>query len=364
MNIPVKYQFFQNPKNRNLTEAELAAFARELDQIKQEVLDDLGEKDAKYIRRVYSSIRYSSFLGRALLFAGWFPPAWLLGTGLLGFAKIMENMELGHNVMHGQYDWMNDPKFNGQTYEWDTVGTADNWRQTHNYKHHTYTNVKGMDDDVGYGVFRLFPEQRWTKFTLIQPIYIVPFSLLFQWGVAIQNLELGKVVYKRKTMDEFKQEWKPVQKKIAKQLFKDYVFFPLIAGPSAIPVFTGNLVANGIRNIWTFSIIFCGHFTKDAEVFPKTVLQDESRGHWYMRQIRGSSNLTGSEAFHILTGHLSHQIEHHLFPDIPARRYREIAPKVEAVCKKYGLNYNNASFVKKFSEVVGRIFKYALPLKK
>ncbi len=52
-----------------------------------------------------------------------------------------------------------------------------------------------------------------------------------------------------------------------------------------------------------------------------------------MRQIRGSSNLTGSEAFHILSGHLSHQIEHHLFPDIPARRYRQMAPKVEAVCK-------------------------------
>lgn len=66
-------------------------------------------------------------------------------------------MELGHNVMHGQYDWMNDPKFNGQTYEWDTVGTSDNWRQTHNYKHHTYTNIKGIDDDIGYGLLRLFP---------------------------------------------------------------------------------------------------------------------------------------------------------------------------------------------------------------
>lgn len=155
-----------------------------------------------------------------------------------------------------------------------------------------------------------------------------------------------------------------MQKKITKQLFKDYVFFPLIAGPAALPVFAGNLVANGVRNIWTFSIIFCGHFTKDAEVFPKTVLQDESRGHWYMRQIRGSSNLTGSEAFHILTGHLSHQIEHHLYPDVPARRYRKMAPKVQAVCEKYGLNYNNASLVKQYGSVLKRIVKYAFPFKK
>ncbi len=81
---------------------------------------------------------------------------------------------------------------------------------------------------------------------------------------AIQNLEIGKILNGRKSKAQAKKEWQPMQKKIGKQLFKDYVFFPLIAGPAALPVFTGNLVANGIRNIWTFSIIFCGHFTKDV----------------------------------------------------------------------------------------------------
>ena len=283
MNMPVKIQYFTNPKNRELTQSELDGLARELDAIKQEVLDDIGEKDAQYIKKVYAAIRYSSILGRACLFAGWFPPAWIIGTGLLGFAKIMENMELGHNVMHGQYDWMNDPRFKGTDYEWDIVGTADNWRQTHNFKHHTYTNIKGMDDDIGYGLLRLFPEQRWKPGYLVQPLYAIPFCLLFQWGVAIQNLEIGKVFYKRKTWAQLKEEWKPTQKKIGKQFFKDYFFFPLIAGPAALPVLTGNMVANGIRNVWTFSIIFCGHFTNDVEGFPKSVLQNERRGHWYMR---------------------------------------------------------------------------------
>ncbi|AOA58995.1 fatty acid desaturase family protein [Acinetobacter larvae] len=364
MNMPVKNQFFKNRKNRELSQIELDALADELDQIKQQVLDDMGEKDACYIKRIYSIVRYSSFLGRACLFAGWFPPAWLLGTGLLGFSKIMENMELGHNVMHGQYDWMGDERFSGQKYEWDTVGTSDNWRHTHNFKHHTYTNIRGMDDDIGYGLVRLFPEQRWKWGYVLQPVYSIPFCLLFQWGVAIQNLEIGKVLYGKKTKQQFYQDWKPVQNKISKQVLKDYVFFPLIAGPAALPVLAGNFVANGIRNIWTFSIIFCGHFTKDVEVFPKSVLQNESRGHWYMRQIRGSSNLTGSVPFHILTGHLSYQIEHHLFPEIPSLRYREVAPKVQAVCKKYGLHYNSASLFKQYGQVLGRIMKYALPFKK
>ena len=88
MNMPIQTQYFKNPKNRDLTSAELEALALELDAIKQEVLDDLGEKDAKYIRRVYKTMRYMSFTGRACLMAGWFPPAWILGSGLLGVAKI------------------------------------------------------------------------------------------------------------------------------------------------------------------------------------------------------------------------------------------------------------------------------------
>ena len=83
--------------------------------------------------------------------------------------------------MHGQFDWTGDPKLNGNTYEWDIVATADNWRKTHNFRHHTYTNVRGMDDDIGCGLLRIFPEQRWKPFYLLQPIIAPIFALLFQW---------------------------------------------------------------------------------------------------------------------------------------------------------------------------------------
>ena len=117
----------------HLSETELQNLATEIDQIRDEVQGNLGDKDAKYIRRVLKSVRYTEILGRGLLFFGFFPPTWILGTLLLSLSKILENMELGHNVIHGQYDWMKDPNFNGKTYEWDIAGTASNWRKTHNF---------------------------------------------------------------------------------------------------------------------------------------------------------------------------------------------------------------------------------------
>ena len=144
-------------------------------------------------------------------------------------------------------------------------------------------------------------------------------------------------------------------------MLKDYVFFPLLAGPFFLPVLAGNFVANGIRNIWTYSIIFCGHFTRDAEIFPKSVLKDESRGHWYMRQIKGSSNLEGGKLLNLLSGNLSHQIEHHLFPDVPAWRYAGMAKDVRVICQRHGLHYNTGSFVKQAGQVTWRILRYAFP---
>ena len=155
----------------HLSETELQNLAGEIDEIRNEVLKDLGDRDAKYIRRVLVAVRYTEIIGRGFLFLWFFPPFWLLGTLLLSLSKILENMELGHNVIHGQYDWMKDPSFNGKTYEWDIAGTAANWRKTHNYQHHTYTNIKGIDDDIGYGIIRMFPGQRWAWGNLFQPIY-------------------------------------------------------------------------------------------------------------------------------------------------------------------------------------------------
>ncbi|MCF7223517.1 fatty acid desaturase family protein [Marilutibacter chinensis] len=354
------------PKNRPLSLAELDAFGAELDALRARTVASLGARDARYIRNVVRAVRYTEVAGRGLLFLGAFVhgvlvPAWIAGVLLLALSKILENMELGHNVIHGQYDWMGDPQLNGKTYEWDIVGTAEAWRKTHNFRHHTYTNVRGLDDDIGYGLLRIFPEQKWQPFFLLQPIIAPVFALLFEWGVAIQDLKLGRWVQGKMSASQLWRKFRPVGRKIARQTLKDYVVFPALAGPFFLPVLLGNVVANLIRNVWTYVIIFCGHFTADAETFPREVIKNESRGHWYLRQLRGSSNISGGPVIDLLSGNLSHQIEHHFYPDIPANRYAELAVEVREICSRYGQHYNTGSLPKQFGQVTWRILRHAFP---
>lgn len=353
--------------HRPLTADELQQFGAEIDALRARTVADLGERDARYIRNVFKAVRFSEILGRGLLLVGaflptpWLTAAWLAGAIILGISKILDNMELGHNVIHGQFDWMGDPKFDGKTFEWDIVGTSDSWRKTHNFKHHTYTNVHGMDDDIGYGVLRLFPEQPWSPGRLGQPLYAIIFAALFQWGVAVQDLRLGRWFKGRITGKQLGKQAAPTLRKMRRQILKDYVIFPLLAGPGFLTVFTGNLIANLIRNVWTYAVIFCGHFTTDVETFPKSVLKNETRAHWYLRQVRGSSNLSGSFLLNVMTGNLSHQIEHHLFPDVPANRYAEMAVQVREICARYGQYYNTGSMTKQFAQVLWRILRHTFP---
>ena len=348
-------------KSRALTAAEVEEFGRKIDAIRQETMTKIGKEDSDYVYKVRDFVRYSEIASRGMLmFGGWIPPVWLLATAMLGVSKIVENMELGHNVMHGQFDWLNDPSLNGTNYDWDTICTGEDWKYTHNYIHHTYTNVLGKDHDIGYGVMRMTRGQKWQP----QHLFNVPIAMVlstgFQWLLSLQRMEFEKLGTGEKTLKEIYAQSGNWRKKALRQFTKDYVFFPVIAGPMFLPVISGNFVANLMRNYWSSAVIFCGHFTEDAEVMEDNTA-NETKAEWYLRQIRGSSNFTGGKLVHFISGNLSHQIEHHLFPDVPANRYQEMAPAVRAVCAEYGQNYNSASFAKQFASVWVRLAEHSLP---
>lgn len=352
----------------HLTREQFDEIGRELDALRDEVLADLGPADAAYIRRVVRLARASAVVGRTLLMFGMDPVSFVVGTAALALAKVLDNMEIGHNVLHGQYDWMNDPSLDSRTFEWDNVCEASQWRHYHNFEHHTFTNVLGKDRDVGFRLLRVSERQRWRPGFLVQPLSNVLLALFFQWGVGMHDLEEirvkpggGRDADLAEKRAELAGKWRQFRRKAGRQVFKDYVFFPLIAAWNAPRVLLGNLIANALRNVWSNVVIFCGHFPEGTRVYTRKETRSESRGQWYVRQMLGSANIEGGRLFHVLCGHLSFQIEHHLFPDLPARRYPAIAEKVRRLCARNGLAYNTGSLGEQYGSVLSRLWRLALP---
>jgi NADPH-dependent stearoyl-CoA 9-desaturase len=349
----------------HLSDADVTRLGEELDAIRQSVLDDRGERDASYIRKVIAVQRRLELASRAVLLASVFPPAWIVGTAGLSVAKIIENMEIGHNVMHGQWDWMRDSKIHSTTWEWDNASPSDQWKHSHNELHHTYTNVVGKDNDLGYGIMRVDEDQRWIPMYLAQPLWNFVNACFFEYGIAAYDLELGKNLAskKRRGTPEFKARYRQTLKKIRNQVTKDYVVHPALSLPtgSFVPTLAANFTANLVRNLWTHSVIMCGHFPEGVETFEKTSIEGETRGEWYLRQMLGSANISGSQAMHFMTGNLSHQVEHHLFPDLPSNRYAEVAPQVKDLFRRYGLTYHEASLPRQVGSAWHKIIRLSLP---
>ncbi len=341
-----------------LTDEQLEQFGEELDAIRQRLIADLGEADAAYIRTVVKAQRGFEIAGRALFYL---PPAWPLAVASLSVSKILDNMEIGHNVMHGQYDWMGDPGLNSRMYEWDNVCPSEQWKNSHNYIHHTYTNILGKDRDIGYGVLRMDEDQTWHPYYLGNPLYAFLLMVFFEWGVAMHDLEVENLVAGTRKLEENRALHAGIMRKVKRQALKDYLLFPALTGPLFPMTLAGNATANLVRNIWAFNIIFCGHFPAGVATFSEEECEDETRGHWYYRQLLGSANITGGKLFHLMTGNLSHQIEHHLFPDLPARRYPEVAGEIQEICERYGLPYNTGRLGKQLVSVAGKICRMALP---
>jgi linoleoyl-CoA desaturase len=346
----------------HLTPEDIEQIGIELDAIRQEVIDSRGAADAAYIRKVIGTQRTLEVGSRAVLLFSIFPPAWLVGTAGLSVAKILDNMEIGHNILHGQWDWMRDPKIHSTTWEWDHATPAEQWKHSHNELHHNYTNVIGKDNDLGYGIMRVDEDQPWNPFFLAQPFWNFLNACFFEYGIAAYDLELRGAVKRGRTKDpKFRAEAKAVLRKLRRQVTKDYVVHPVLSGPSFLHTIAANFTANLVRNLWSHSVIMCGHFPEGVETFEKRSIDGETKAEWYVRQMLGSANISGSKLMHILTGNLSHQIEHHLFPDLPSNRYAEISPKVQALFEKYDLNYCARPLVPQVYSAWHKVVRLSLP---
>jgi fatty acid desaturase len=347
------------PEYAHLSDTDLEEFAAGLEAIRRDIESARGAGDRAYIKRTIAFHRSLEVAARLVIGCSKGKLGWTVGTTALAAAKSIENMELGHNVSHGQWDWMNDPEIHSATWEWDMAGLSSQWRNSHNYRHHVFANVIGVDDDLGFGVLRVTRDEEWRPRALVQPLRAVLLALLFEWGIALHGLyavqegeptSAGKSAHKAALV-----------RKMLRQAGKDYVLFPALNRRRWYRTLGANLIANALRNVWSFVVIVCGHFADGAEKFAPSVLQNETKPEWYLRQMLGTANFRAGRVMAFMSGNLCYQIEHHLYPDLPSNRYREIAERVRALCATYDLPYTTGPLHRQFLLTARTICKLALP---
>jgi NADPH-dependent stearoyl-CoA 9-desaturase len=359
-------------KSKPLDDSSVQDFARELDQLKAEITAQVGDKDIDYIESVYQVSRICEIAGRLLIHFSSNPVSWSLGVLSLWVHLQLDNLEIHHPVQHGAYDRLPEAThFHSENYYHNSPVDEESWRYRHNVLHHSYTGQVERDPDVTFGFFRLGEEIDKRYYHTIQPAMLIMNSFVTAQSMAILSSGLGDFIYriipgyhpednpgihKELTLKEFQKSlWRYLRKAVPNAAY-NFGLYGLLAGPLLFGKVTlGTMTAMVLRNLFTGLSFYTGHMVEGVKHYSKP---PRNRAEWYVQQIEGTANVQAPPLVSMLMGHLNYQIEHHLFPKLPPNRLEEIAPRVEALCQKYGINYITGSFPEQVTSVFRRLGKY------
>lgn len=342
----------------------LRRFGEAIDAIRDRVEAEVGDEDVRHVRRVNAFSRGMEVVGRVLLHVSVEPIGFFAGVGALWLHKQLQATEIGHTTLHGAYDKLKGADaFRSKSFSWDIPIDEESWRFGHNVLHHQYTNIAGKDPDIHFGPARLTEHTPHAPHHRAQLLFMV--TLLAPNFTSLMNLHftgLNDVYFgngRPGTLDVLPdRSWKSIREAHKKALrkyvpyyLKNYVFFPLLAGPMFWKVLLGNWLAETLRDLYSAATIYCGHVGDGVRAYEEGT-RAHGRGEWYAMQIEATNDFEVSLPVSILCGGLDRQIEHHLFPRLPPNRLREIAPAVRAACEAHGIAYRTDTW--------GRTLKKAL----
>lgn len=352
---------------------DLDAFAGELEELGRRVRASLGPDDLAYMRRVVQVSRASGLIGRLLIAGSATPIGFGLGVSLLSLHKVLEVGEIGHTVLHGTYDKLDATgALASRTFWWEFPIDEDAWRHGHNIRHHRYTNIVGRDADTAFGFLRLTDEAPHRLLSYLQ-LPATLFGALPSFGLLGQlhytgvfDLLLGNGLTSR---FDFIPDRRP--RTIAKTLWhaakkpllywaKNYGLYPALAGPFGVKLIAGTWLAERVRDIWAGITILSSHTGPHVASFPVGT-RAGSKGEYYKMQVEAANNFEMPHAISILCGGLDHQIEHHLFPELPPNRTRAIARDVRDICARYGVRYQSSGLATTVLNTARSIARLSLP---
>lgn len=344
----------------------LQQFGEAMDIIRDRIEGSVCQDDLDRVRKLDRFSRTMEAVGRVLLHISLDPITFSAGVLALWLHKQLQATEIGHTALHGAYDGLSGVgRFHSKRFAWDLPIDEESWRAGHNIRHHQYTNIAGRDPDIHFGYVRLTEHTPWTR----RHKYQLPMTLLLIFpnfglfmgahfsgliDVYFGNGRGGFDFIAERSRQEIVAAHKKALRKYIPYYLKNYVLFPLLAGPGFVKVLFGNWLAETLRDVYSAATIYCGHVGDETAAYPEGT-RARGRGAWYAMQVEATNNFEVPRALSILCGGLDRQIEHHLFPRLPPERLRQIAPAVRATCEKFGVRYRTASWGTTLKKALRRV---------
>jgi linoleoyl-CoA desaturase len=297
----------------------------------------------------------------AVVFAMFFVPLGLLFTSLsqslwiasalyviMGVGKACIGLCIMHDANHGAFSnhkWVN----NLFSYSLNAIGgSSTNWKIQHNYKHHTYTNIEGHDDDISPAkILRFSPHAKYRPIYRFQHVYAWFFYglMTFSWILWKDYKEL--MAYHRDGLLE--RHKTNLAKEMAIVLITKVVYITymlvlpiLFTGMPVWFILVGFFVMHFVAGFILAIIFQPAHVVEQNDFLLIKEDQENVNDSWFSHQLKTTADYAqGNRLFSWFVGGLNFQVEHHLFPSIAHVHYHKIAPIVQQTAKEYGIPYHS-----------------------
>lgn len=322
----------------------LTSFRSDIDTLHRRVRADLGARDVEYMTSVATVSSACHWAGRALIALSPEPITFTVGVALLAAHKQLQMLEIGHAVLHGSFTVFSDlpeaAPFQPVNFRWDGVQMDKSaWRKSHG-QHHAATNVTADDGDPD---LVMIAEPKNVDAAYRPVLNLALRALQIACAMDAMHVQVSGVAKAWRDADRAADDHALANastqflRSTLCYYAKEYLFYPMLAGPLFPKVFAGNVCSEIFRNIFFGLGVYSNHFGTDAVFSAK-----KPRGPAaYAHQVNVSSNLTVPWPVAILLGAIETHVEHHLFPAFPPNRCREIAAEVREICLRHGIPYRS-----------------------
>lgn len=274
-------------------------------------------------------------------------PQWtmLLLTVVSGIGMAGVGMNVMHDSNHESFSskpWVN--KLMGSSM-YILAGNVYNWKVQHNVLHHTFTNIKGHDEDIDAGrIIRFSKHSKWLKIHKLQRYYsFFLYGLLtINWAITTDFKQMRRYLKLKLSYGKFPNPTTEWIKLVATKIM--YYSFWIVLPLSVLDLAWWKIFIGFFTMHYTAGLILSVVFQL-AHVVPQTAmpLPDEEGNlehTWAIHQLHTTSNFAPKNKFvSFFTGGLNHQVEHHIFPHISHIHYGKMAKIVKKTAKEFNLPY-------------------------